>query len=160
MRQGAGKPGRPGRKGRNGPGRPSNSHGHGSGQGSNSDAKEELQSLLLPEVEKQLASSPDGLTQIEAQRRRARYGPNEIKEKKVKPLRIAETLRVLLFVCSSRSPRRQDSPPSGLAAHLNRDEELLAVVGGRRHAKARQCEPHVAEVSTVVHRGGLLLWWR
>ena len=86
MRRGAAEPRGPGRTGRNGPGRPSNFHGHGSGRGSNSDAKDELQSLPLAEVERQLASSPDGLTQIEAQKRLARYGPNEIEEKKANPL--------------------------------------------------------------------------
>ena len=36
----------------------------------------------MPEVEKKLASSPDGLTQAEAQKRLAQYGPNQIAEKK------------------------------------------------------------------------------
>ena len=34
------------------------------------------------EVEKELGSSPDGLTQAEAQKRLTQYGPNEIAEKK------------------------------------------------------------------------------
>ena len=46
------------------------------------DVKDDLKSLPLPEVEKRLASSPDGLTQAEAQERLASYGPNEIEEKK------------------------------------------------------------------------------
>ena len=46
------------------------------------DAKDNLQTLPLPEVEKKLGSSPDGLTQAEAQKRLAQYGPNEIAEKK------------------------------------------------------------------------------
>ena len=37
---------------------------------------------LSPEVEKELGSSPDGLTQAEAQKRLTQYGPNEIAEKK------------------------------------------------------------------------------
>ena len=37
-------------------------------------------------MEKRLGSSPDGLTQAEAQERLARYGPNEIEEKKDNPL--------------------------------------------------------------------------
>ena len=37
---------------------------------------------LLAEVEKKLGSSPDGLTQAEAQKRLTQYGPNEIAEKK------------------------------------------------------------------------------
>ena len=37
-------------------------------------------------MEKRLGSSPDGLSQAEAQERLARYGPNEIEEKKENPL--------------------------------------------------------------------------
>jgi hypothetical protein len=37
-----------------------------------------LKSLPLPEVEKKLGSSPDGLSQAGAQKRLAQYGPNEI----------------------------------------------------------------------------------
>jgi H+-transporting ATPase len=48
--------------------------------------KDDLKTLPLPEVEKKLASSPDGLTQAEAIKRLAQYGPNEIAEKKTNPL--------------------------------------------------------------------------
>src|ERR1035437_9764834 len=48
-------------------------------------AKDNLKSLPLPEVEKKLESSPDGLTQAEAQKRLTQYGPNEIEEKKINP---------------------------------------------------------------------------
>ena len=44
--------------------------------------KDDLQTLPLAEVEKKLGSSPDGLTQTEAQKRLTQYGPNEIAEKK------------------------------------------------------------------------------
>ena len=44
--------------------------------------KDDLQTLPLAEVEKKLGSSPDGLTQGEAQKRLTQYGPNEIAEKK------------------------------------------------------------------------------
>ena len=50
--------------------------------GSKPDAKDDLKSLPLPEVEKKLGSSPDGLSQAEAQKRLTQYGPNEIEEKK------------------------------------------------------------------------------
>jgi H+-transporting ATPase len=50
------------------------------------DAKDALKSLPLAEVEKRLASSPDGLTQAEAQQRLAQYGPNEIEEKEASPI--------------------------------------------------------------------------
>ena len=46
------------------------------------DAKNDLKSLPLAEVEKKLGSSPDGLTQAEAQKRLTQYGPNELEEKK------------------------------------------------------------------------------
>ncbi|MDD5476022.1 MAG: cation-transporting P-type ATPase, partial [Syntrophales bacterium] len=49
------------------------------------DAKNDLKSLPLPEVEKKLGSSPDGLTQAEAQKRLTQYGLNEIEEKKINP---------------------------------------------------------------------------
>jgi len=45
-------------------------------------AHDDLKSLPLPEVEKKLGSSPDGLSQTEAQKRLAQYGPNELEEKK------------------------------------------------------------------------------
>ena len=45
-----------------------------------------MKTLPLPEVEKKLGSSPDGLTQAEAQKRLTQYGPNEIEEKKTNPL--------------------------------------------------------------------------
>ena len=50
------------------------------------DAKEDLKSLPLAEVEKRLGASPDGLTQAEAAKRLAQYGPNEIEEKKTNAL--------------------------------------------------------------------------
>jgi H+-transporting ATPase len=46
------------------------------------DSKDDVKSLPMPEVEKRLGSSPKGLSQAEAQKRLAQYGPNEIKEKK------------------------------------------------------------------------------
>jgi H+-transporting ATPase len=49
-------------------------------------ATDDLKTLPLAEVEKRLESSPDGLSQAEAQKRLGRYGPNEIEEKKVNPL--------------------------------------------------------------------------
>ena len=44
--------------------------------------KEDLKSLPMPELLTKLASSVDGLTQAEAEKRLAQYGPNEIAEKK------------------------------------------------------------------------------
>ena len=54
--------------------------------GSTPRANDDLKSLALPEVEKRLGSTPDGLTQAEAQKRLIQYGPNEIEEKKTNPL--------------------------------------------------------------------------
>ncbi len=50
--------------------------------GAKTDANDALKSLPMPELEKKLESSPAGLTQAEAQKRLAKYGPNEIEEKK------------------------------------------------------------------------------
>ncbi len=54
-------------------------------QRSKPDAKDDLKSLPLLEVEKKLGSSPEGLSQAEAQKRLTQYGPNEIEEKKTNP---------------------------------------------------------------------------
>ena len=51
-----------------------------------SDAKDDLKSLPLVEVEKRLSASTDGLTQADATKRLAQYGPNEIEEKKTNAL--------------------------------------------------------------------------
>jgi len=50
--------------------------------GSKSNGKDDLKTLPLAEVETRLASSPEGLTQVEADKRLVQYGPNEIPEKK------------------------------------------------------------------------------
>ena len=50
------------------------------------ESKDDLKSLPMPELQAKLDSSPDGLTQAEAQKRLAKYGPNEIEEKKDNPL--------------------------------------------------------------------------
>ncbi len=46
------------------------------------DPNNDLKTLPMPEVEKILESSAEGLTQAEAQKRLTQYGPNEIEEKK------------------------------------------------------------------------------
>ncbi|NYI42764.1 plasma-membrane proton-efflux P-type ATPase [Demequina lutea] len=58
----------------------------GGSQTSPSDPKNDLKSLPMAEVQKQLESSPEGLTQAEATQRLAQYGPNEIVEHKTNPL--------------------------------------------------------------------------
>jgi len=50
--------------------------------GSKPNAKDDLKSLLMPELQAKLGSSPDGLSQAEAQKRLTQYGPNEIQERK------------------------------------------------------------------------------
>jgi H+-transporting ATPase len=50
------------------------------------DAKDDLKTLPMPEVEKKLGSSPEGLSQAEAQKRLTQYGPNEIKEEHSNPI--------------------------------------------------------------------------
>ena len=49
-------------------------------------AKDDLQKLPMPEVEKRLGSSTEGLSEAEAKKRLAQYGPNEIAEKKTNAL--------------------------------------------------------------------------
>jgi H+-transporting ATPase len=44
--------------------------------------KDDLKSIPMQELQAKLGSSPDGLTQEEAHKRLAKYGPNEIEEKK------------------------------------------------------------------------------
>ena len=44
-----------------------------------------MKTLPLADVEHKLGSSPEGLSQAEAQKRLAQYGPNEIKEEKTNP---------------------------------------------------------------------------
>jgi len=50
------------------------------------ESKDDLKSLPMPELQKKLGSTPDGLTQAEAEKRLAQYGPNEITEKKTNQL--------------------------------------------------------------------------
>ena len=54
--------------------------------GSKPGAKDDLKSISMQEVEKKLESSPEGLSQAEAEKRLTQYGPNEIEEKKKNPL--------------------------------------------------------------------------
>jgi H+-transporting ATPase len=49
------------------------------------ESKDDLKSVTMPELQKKLGSSPDGLSQAEAQKRLTQYGPNEIAEKKTNP---------------------------------------------------------------------------
>ncbi len=53
--------------------------------GSKPDAKDDLKSLPMAELQAKFGSSPDGLTQAEAQKRLTQYGPNELEEKKTNP---------------------------------------------------------------------------
>jgi H+-transporting ATPase len=50
--------------------------------GANSDAQKNLKSIPMAELQTKLGSSPNGLTEDEAQKRLVKYGPNEIAEKK------------------------------------------------------------------------------
>jgi H+-transporting ATPase len=53
--------------------------------GSKPNAKDDLKSLPMPELQAKLGSPPEGLSQAEAQKRLTQYGPNEIEEKKSNP---------------------------------------------------------------------------
>lgn len=50
------------------------------------DSRDDLKTLPIAEVEKRLGSSPDGLSNAEAKKRLAQYGPNEIAEEKTNVL--------------------------------------------------------------------------
>lgn len=50
------------------------------------DPKQDLKSLPMAEVQKQLDTSPEGLSEAEAAKRLVTYGPNEIAEHKTNPL--------------------------------------------------------------------------
>jgi H+-transporting ATPase len=50
--------------------------------GPNSESKDDLKSLSIAELQAKLGSSPEGLSQAEAQERLTKYGPNEIEDKK------------------------------------------------------------------------------
>jgi H+-transporting ATPase len=54
--------------------------------GSASEARDDLKSLPLEDVQRKLSSSSNGLSQAEAEKRLAQYGPNEIAEKKENPI--------------------------------------------------------------------------
>ncbi len=75
------------------------------------DSTDDLKSLPLAEVEMKLGSSSKGLSQAEAQKRLAQYGPNEIKEKKDNP--IPEVPDLFLGPDSMDDRRRRDSVGSG-----------------------------------------------
>jgi H+-transporting ATPase len=49
-------------------------------------AKDDLKTLPMQELQAILRSSPDGLSQAEAEKRLTQYGANEIEEKETNPL--------------------------------------------------------------------------
>ena len=57
--------------------------------GSSPNAMDDLKSLPLPEAEKKLGASPDGLTSGEARRQLEKCGPNAMPDTSVHPLRMA-----------------------------------------------------------------------
>ncbi len=77
------------------------------------DPKDDLKTLPMPEVEKKLGSSPKGLSQAEAQKRLAQYGPNEIAEKKDQS--IPKVLNLFLGTHSVDDRRCRDSVGSSSA---------------------------------------------
>jgi len=48
-------------------------------------AKDDLKSLPMPELRAKLETSPDGLSQAEAQKRLTQYDPDEIEERTANP---------------------------------------------------------------------------
>ncbi len=53
--------------------------------GLKSNSNTDLKSLSMPELLAKLGSSPEGLSQAEAEKRLTQYGPNELEEKKTNP---------------------------------------------------------------------------
>jgi len=71
------------------PAKPSSPPAHPKGPESKSGSEPDahgMKTMPMAELQTKLGSSPDGLSQAEAQRRLAQYGPNEIEEKKTNPL--------------------------------------------------------------------------
>jgi len=53
--------------------------------GSRANVNDDLKTIPMSDLQTKLGSSPEGLTQEEAQKRLTQYGPNEIEEKKTNP---------------------------------------------------------------------------
>ena len=70
-----------------------------SDQTTTSDAKDDLKSLPMPEVEKKLSSSPDGLSQAEAQKRLA---PTTAAPSQPRPATLVRSFPTLGFLLTSR----------------------------------------------------------
>jgi H+-transporting ATPase len=71
------------------PAKPSSPPAHPKGRESKSGSAPDahgMKTMPMAELQTKLGSSPDGLSQAEAQKRLAQYGPNEIEEKKTNPL--------------------------------------------------------------------------
>jgi H+-transporting ATPase len=63
----------------------SSAHKPGTKTDSEPKTNSDLQSMPMPELQAELGSSSDGLTEAEAKKRLIHYGPNEIEERKVNP---------------------------------------------------------------------------
>ena len=53
--------------------------------GATPEAGDDLKSLPMSDLQAKLGSSPEGLSQAEAEKRLTHYGPNELEEKKTNP---------------------------------------------------------------------------
>ena len=53
--------------------------------GGTANTMEDLKTVPIPELQKILASPPEGLSEAEVEKRLAQYGPNELEEKKINP---------------------------------------------------------------------------
>lgn len=90
------------------------------------DAKDDLKSLPMPELQAKLGSSPDGLSQVEAQKRLAQYGPNE--------LRILIARWVALPAFEARRLYLETSSVSILSYDHDLEEPVIRVLNDARHA--------------------------
>ena len=98
-------------------------------------AKGDLKALPVSEVEKRLGTSPDGLTQAEAEKRLTQYGPNEIDEHKVPRERPREAGRI-------SDPRSREEHEPIRPRIPSRRASGIALRAARPRSKHHVARPH------------------
>jgi hypothetical protein len=113
--------------------------------GSKPNAKDDLKSVPMPELQAKLVSSPDGLSQAEAQKRLTQYGPNEIEEKITNPFLEFPRARGELPLRSVgrahlRAALQQSAPTVGQELRRNDDPRSGAQPAAKRRLSLRNLE--------------------
>ena len=125
--------------------------------GAKSDAQKNLKSIPMEEFQKKLGSSPDGLSQDEAKKRLAQYGPNEIAEKKENPY-----LKFLTYfwgpipwmiegavILVRRGPALAGFLHHPAPASVQRSRRILGrTPGGQRDRRAQEAVGHQSQSQT------------